>query len=123
MSRGAIGIAIMAMLAAIGLQNCPPKALPHAVTLRELAPRELRVQGMIPVVSDYGDWYDGCNYSASPEWNAAHGIGGNMWTSTCMACLQGATAEPATLGSALTGSATYTLGTSHAVLTSESAHD
>lgn len=76
----------LATLVWLGMANSPSNIeLPSGVQIRTLDPGELRVAGMTPVISDFGDWYDGCNYTASPKWNAARG-NGEMWTSTCMGC-------------------------------------
>lgn len=80
----------MSILVSIGLWNSPPSVkLPDGVQHRALDPGEARLQGMIPVTSNYGDWYDGCNYTASPKWSREHGMDmGNIWTSTCMGCME-----------------------------------
>jgi len=79
-------LTLLVALVGLGVTNSPPNIeLPNDVQIRTLQPGELRVSGMTPVISDYGDWYDGCNYTASPQWNAEHN-NGNMWTSTCMSC-------------------------------------
>lgn len=76
-------VLIIATLVWLGVTNSPPNIeLPNDVQIRTLQPGELRVSGMTPVISD---WYDGCNYTASPKWNAEHNKG-NVWTSTCMGC-------------------------------------
>lgn len=84
-------VCAISILVSIGVWNSPPKyvKLPNGVEHRTLDPGEVRIQGMIPVTSDYGDWYDGCNYTASPKWNKEHGnaMGGTVWTSTCMGCI------------------------------------
>jgi len=81
-------VLIIITLVWLGVYNSPPNIeLPNDVQIRTLQPDELRVSGMTPVISDFGDWYDGCNYTASPKWNAEHGKNtGEMWTSTCMGC-------------------------------------
>ena len=82
----ALIVGCLTILVWLGVTNSPPNIeLPNDVQIRTLQPGELRVSGMTPVISDYGDWYDGCNYTASPQWNAEHN-NGNMWTSTCMGC-------------------------------------
>lgn len=79
----ALIVGCLTILVWLGVTNSPPNIeLPNDVQIRTLQPGELRVSGMTPVISD---WYDGCNYTASPQWNAEHN-NSDMWTSTCMGC-------------------------------------
>lgn len=40
----------------------PSIEIPASAASRELNPGEIPVQGMVPVISEWGDWYDGVNY-------------------------------------------------------------